>query len=152
MYQWTEPGTESTQLSGKPPSWYRSVAGGPRVFVFDDGRLVDDTAVEVSEEVRQRLRQQAFILAEEDRQMAKEKMVRAQELKQKYENDLEKDDVMDLEEDNDRARELLDEALALDEDDPVDDDPDEKSLDELRDMIAEWEKAQSESAKKALQE
>ncbi|HIF50150.1 MAG TPA: hypothetical protein EYQ42_01205, partial [Thiotrichaceae bacterium] len=83
MYQWTEPGVETTQLSGKPPAWYRSTAGGPRIFVFDNGRLIDDTAVEVSGEVRQRMRQQAFVLAEEDRQKAQEKMTKAQELKQK---------------------------------------------------------------------
>ena len=52
MYQWQEPDTGTTQLSGKPPAWYRSTAGGPRVFVFDDGRLIDDTAVKVSEEIR----------------------------------------------------------------------------------------------------
>jgi len=43
MYQWNDPETGTTQLSGKPPAWYRSVEGGPRVFVFNRGKVVDDT-------------------------------------------------------------------------------------------------------------
>jgi len=27
MYQWTDPESGTTQLSGKPPAWYRSVEG-----------------------------------------------------------------------------------------------------------------------------
>jgi len=48
------------QLSGSPPAWYRSPAPGPRVLVFDNGQLVDDTAVVVAEDLRQSLRSDAF--------------------------------------------------------------------------------------------
>ncbi|MEQ8231029.1 MAG: hypothetical protein RLW61_16270 [Gammaproteobacteria bacterium] len=60
MYQWTNPSTGSVQLSGTPPAWYRASTPGPRTFVFADGRLVDDTAIMVSELQRRALREQAF--------------------------------------------------------------------------------------------
>jgi hypothetical protein len=154
MYQWTEPDTGSTQLSGKPPAWYRSAAGGPRVFVFDSGRLIDDTAVEVSDEIRQRMRQQAFVLAEEDRQEAKEKIAKAQKLKQKY--DVEKPKQTDTAEldDDSKVDAVIDDELVID-DSSVGEEEDksfvEKSVDELREMIADWEKSQTESAKEALE-
>ena len=67
MYQWTDPESGTTQLSGKPPAWYRSVEGGPRVFVFNRGKIVDDTGIKISDEQRISLRTKAFINAEEDR-------------------------------------------------------------------------------------
>jgi hypothetical protein len=60
MYQWINPASGRTQLSGKPPTWYRGKTEGPRVFVFENGRLIDDTAREVSETEQQSLRTQAF--------------------------------------------------------------------------------------------
>jgi hypothetical protein len=60
MYQWVDPDNGTTQLSGKPPVWYRSGENGPRIFVFDKGRVIDDTAIEVSAAERNRLRQQAL--------------------------------------------------------------------------------------------
>jgi biopolymer transport protein ExbD len=155
MYQWTEPGVETTQLSGKPPAWYRSVAGGPRVFVFDKGRLIDDTAVEVSDELRQRMRQQAFVLAEEDRQKANEKMVKAQELKQIYKKsgeDESKPARLESSEEKDLGEKAISEALFPEENKQEEqDDISEKSLDELRAMILDWEASQTESAKQALE-
>lgn len=44
MYQWVDPRSGTVQLSGSPPAWYRAAKAGPRVFVFENGRLVDDTA------------------------------------------------------------------------------------------------------------
>lgn len=66
MYQWVNPGTGRTQMSGTPPAWYRAAPAGtpgkrtPRVLVFENGQLIDDTAIAVSEERRIQLRQQAF--------------------------------------------------------------------------------------------
>lgn len=60
MYQWSNAATGTVQLSGSPPAWYRSAAPGPRVLVFDNGQLVDDTAMSVAEEHRQVLRAKAF--------------------------------------------------------------------------------------------
>ncbi|MGQ0659102.1 MAG: hypothetical protein ACT4NU_13625 [Chromatiales bacterium] len=60
MYQWVNPHTGRTQISGKPPAWYRGEQPGPRVFVFENGRLIDDTAKPLSEEERTAARDAAF--------------------------------------------------------------------------------------------
>jgi uncharacterized membrane protein len=60
MYQWSNAATGSIQLSGSPPAWYRSPSPGPRILVFDNGQLIDDTAVPVSEEQRRELRAEAL--------------------------------------------------------------------------------------------
>ncbi len=60
MYQWTQPETGTVQMSGHPPAWYRAAAGGPRVLVFDNGELVDDTAITVPDAQRLVLRETAF--------------------------------------------------------------------------------------------
>ena len=65
MYQWLDPATGITQLSGKPPPWYRSGEGGPRVFVFEHGRVIDDTGIKVPPSVRRQLRQQALLVAKQ---------------------------------------------------------------------------------------
>jgi lipopolysaccharide export LptBFGC system permease protein LptF len=151
MYQWVEPGVETTQLSGKPPVWYRSVSGGPRIFVFENGRLIDDTGIEVSDEVRQRLREEAFIQAEKDRQKAEEKIAKANELKQKQKkNDIELEDpeVEELDE-QDTVKLLTDTLFPEDEEEEQQDSI--QDFDELRKIIADWEAAQSENAREALQ-
>jgi hypothetical protein len=60
MYQWVSQASGSQQLSGQPPPWYRSAQGGPRVRVFDNGNLVDDTAIELPRNQREELREAAF--------------------------------------------------------------------------------------------
>ncbi|GEM_PF-3261798 len=60
MYQWVDPGSGRTHMSGVPPAWYRSGEAGPRIFVFENGQIIDDTRITVSEETRQALREQAF--------------------------------------------------------------------------------------------
>lgn len=66
MYQWSNAATDTVKLSGSPPAWYRSSVQGPRVFAFDNGQLIDDTAVEVAEEHRQVLHANAFGHADDD--------------------------------------------------------------------------------------
>lgn len=61
MYQWVDAESGNARLSGEPPAWYRSGERGPRVLVFENGRLVDDTAVIVSPEKRKALREAAFL-------------------------------------------------------------------------------------------
>ncbi len=150
MYQWIEADTGSTQLSGKPPMWYRSVLSGPRVFVFDNGRLIDDTAIEVDEEVRQQLRQRAFVLVEEDQQKAKDKLAKSLELKNKYVKDKPKKPELEALEEM-PVVDTTDDGLIVDED-VVDEQDTENTVDELRKLITEWEEAQTESAKKALEQ
>lgn len=70
MYQWQDGPGGAVQLSGQPPSWYRSGRGGPRVLVFDRGFLVDDTSIDVSLLRRVSLRKQAFDDVKERRALA----------------------------------------------------------------------------------
>jgi len=60
MYQWVSPNSGRTQISGKPPAWYRNGESGPRVLVFENGRLVDDTAKPLSEAESAAMRAAAF--------------------------------------------------------------------------------------------
>ncbi len=60
MYQWQNPVTGTTQLSGTPPAWYRGSDRGPRVYVFENNQLVDDTGIAVSAAQREALRGEAF--------------------------------------------------------------------------------------------
>lgn len=80
MYQWVDPATKITQFSGKPPVWYRSDDGGPRVIVFENNRVIDDTNIRVSEVEQQRLRHEAFLRAETNREIAREKLLQAKRL------------------------------------------------------------------------
>lgn len=70
MYQWVNPASGRTQMSGNPPAWYRADDAAtdgkhmPRVLVFENGQLIDDTAIAVSDDRRQQLRRQAFRGAE----------------------------------------------------------------------------------------
>jgi len=80
MYQWVEPDSDTPQLSGKPPTWYRSREGGPRVVVYDKDRLIDDTSVAVSDAERERLRQEALMQAERDQAAINEKLVEAKRM------------------------------------------------------------------------
>jgi hypothetical protein len=52
MYQWSSPGHGTVQLSGSPPAWYRSTTSRPRVLVFENGQLIDDTVMQVPEQYR----------------------------------------------------------------------------------------------------
>jgi hypothetical protein len=80
MYQWVDPDSDTPQLSGKPPPWYRSREGGPRVIVYEKDRLVDDTNVVVSDAERESLRQDALIQAERDQAAINEKLLEAKRM------------------------------------------------------------------------
>jgi hypothetical protein len=60
VYQWVNPDTGNVQFSGKPPSWYRGQNPGPRVLVFENGRLIDDTSRSVQDQQRLAIRKEAF--------------------------------------------------------------------------------------------
>lgn len=69
MYQWQDPHTRSVQFSGVPPAWYRSPGGGPRVRVYDGGKLVDDTSIPLSGADSASMRELAFRELQEERQL-----------------------------------------------------------------------------------
>lgn len=68
LYQWVSPQTGNVHFSGAPPAWYRSGKPGPRVLVYDNGYLIDDTAIALPARRREALREEAFqALAEQQR-------------------------------------------------------------------------------------
>ena len=69
MYQWQDPISSSIQFAGVPPDWYRSPEGGPRVRVYDGGKLVDDTYIPLSGEDNRSMRDAAFRVLLEDEQV-----------------------------------------------------------------------------------
>lgn len=163
MYQWTDPESGTTQLSGKPPAWYRSVEGGPRVFVFNRGKIVDDTGIKISDEQRISLRTRAFINAEEDRLAAQQKATEAAKLKAAIENSSQ-----EITEENIDDKVLLDEpqinleeVMAMEK--PNDEElmeaeisEEEESIVKMRALIEEWVKVsddkRTEEAKAVLQQ
>ncbi len=60
VYQWRNPTSGSVELSGTPPAWYRGAVGGPRVLVYQNGQLIDDTAFSVEPALGEELREAAF--------------------------------------------------------------------------------------------
>jgi hypothetical protein len=151
MYQWADPETGTTQLSGKPPAWYRSAEGGPRVFVFNRGKIVDDTGIEVSDEKRNSLRTKAFIDAEADRVAANQKAMEAARLKaameknsereseeETHEHQVEPSEVIVMEEPEDE--ELIEKEMSSEE----------ESVEKLKELIADWEDKRTEEARALL--
>lgn len=69
MYEWTNPRSGSVQYAGVPPAWYRSPEGGPRVRVYEGGALIDDTAIELSEDENREMRDSAFAALEQRQQL-----------------------------------------------------------------------------------
>jgi hypothetical protein len=151
MYQWVEPDSETTQLSGKPPAWYRSAEGGPRVFVFERGRIIDDTSIEVSNEQRELIRQRAFVKAEEDREAARAKLARANKLKSEFDN---KDEEMAVQEGSEELVEIpeIPPPVLVDDEETGKSGEEDAILDEMRSLIADWEKKQSNSARDLIKQ
>ena len=69
MYQWQDPNSKSMQFSGVPPAWYRGFGGGPRVRVYDGGKLIDDTYIQLSAEDDKTMRDMAFRALESEQQL-----------------------------------------------------------------------------------
>jgi hypothetical protein len=69
MYQWQDPNSKSIQFSGVPPAWYRGPDGGPRVRVYEGGKLIDDTYVRLSPEDDRSMRDMAFRALQEEQQV-----------------------------------------------------------------------------------
>ncbi len=150
MYQWVDPESGSTQLSGKPPMWYRSAESGPRVFVFEKSKIIDDTGIEVSDLERGRLRQEAFLQADEDREFAREKLLESKRLdaalmqKQAAQAQVEEQREPGTEDYIDEIPEEIPETMpATPEDEPSD-------IEKMRKLIADWEKSKTEKARGLL--
>lgn len=142
MYQWIDPDTGTPQLSGKPPYWYRGDEAGPRIFVIDNGKVVDDTAVSVPEPRRQQLREQAFLRAEEDEASFRAKLEEAQRLKAERASQAEMD--------------LAAEAPAAPTEPAPTETPAESTADTeedaMRALVEQWERLREETARKVIHE
>jgi hypothetical protein len=150
MYQWVDPENGTTQLSGKPPAWYRSKEDGPRVYVFERCKIIDDTSIRVSDEQEKILRLRAFLKVEEDKETARKKIRAAEEMKALMEMKptaemesstlfADEHDLVILEEvklKNKNEREEAEEKQAIGE--------------ELRALIEDWESQRTDEAKELL--
>ena len=141
MYQWVDPDSGTTQLSGMPPAWYRSDEKGPRVFVFENGQVVDDTGIAVSDAERERLRRDAYIQSQQDQDAYLKKLLEAKRLKA----------VM-------QKKQGIEEESAPEEqpppEQPVEAPPPAAeqgpNAEQLRALIDAWEKVRTENARQAL--
>lgn len=154
MYQWIDPDTGTTQLSGKPPAWYRSTESGPRVIVFEKGKVVDDTSISVSDALREELRRQALARAIEDKEKASQMAKQAAELKSKLGTQLNDE----LSEPVTREREVSLPDVSRTRTPESVPEPGEveqpvyKELteDELRALISDWEQQKTEQSKEKI--
>ncbi len=135
MYQWVSPVSGSTQLSGKPPSWYRGVGDGPRVIVFEKGKIVDDTATWVPESQRDRVRAEAFGLSP-----APEDAGELKELAQKLKEIADSEQFLgSLVEQTERQEQKKEE-------------PAQATVEQLKAVIAAWDKLKTEQAKTVVRD
>ena len=127
MYQWIDPVTGSIQMAGKPPAWYRSSWSGPRVRVLENGQLIDDTAIEVSEDEMLALREEAFRQFE-NQELEALKRLESDRLKEDARNErlsqLERVDISEEEEEPDVA---LPNSVS------------EDTIQQLKDLIDQWD-------------
>lgn len=145
MYQWVDPNTGSTQLSGKPPMWYRSTEPGPRVFVFEKSKIIDDTGISVSDVERERLRQQAYLQAEEDTVLARDKLLQAKRMDAALQQKQEAEAVVKGEEEP-VIEDIVEEMP--EEDTPAAEEP--STIEQMRKLIADWESDTTKKAKGLL--
>ena len=153
MYQWQDPVTGTTHFSGNPPAWYRSNESGPRVLVFEKGRIIDDTNIRLSEESSNELRLQAIARAEEDREIARQKAMAAEEMKTRMKSS-ETEDLMQPESPADQG------ATGSETDEIVLQEPgaetgtsqgvDGLTSDEMRALILQWELEKTQQAKREI--
>ncbi|MBI1732050.1 MAG: hypothetical protein HYR49_04695 [Gammaproteobacteria bacterium] len=143
MYQWDDPESGTPQVSGKPPWWYRSDEPGPRVYVIENGRVVDDTAVSVPDSQRQQLREAAFRRAEQDEARLKAKLEEAQRLQAERARRREQE-VAEAEAKAPAA------AATPAEEKPAAEKDAASEVEAMRALVEEWEKVREESAKKIV--
>ena len=145
MYQWVDPDTGTTQLSGKPPAWYRDGGKGPRIFVFENGKVIDDTGINVNDDLRDTLRQQAFISAEKDKEAARQEQLEASRLKMILDRN-QKSQAQLQEPANDESLEK-DQVSGQDEVQPEE----ENTVEKMQALIRQWEELQTENARNLVE-
>ena len=136
MYQWQDPDSRSVQFAGMPPAWYRSPEGGPRVRVYDGGKLVDDTYIPLTEDDSRVMRDTAFRVLEEDQQLEAIKRLQRTALREEGRREQKRRKAERLEADN------AEESLATDEAPPeiLSESLDAEMVGRLKDIIAEYDR------------
>lgn len=115
-------------MAGKPPAWYRSSWDGPRVRVTDNGLLIDDTAIEVSENEMQALREEAFREFAETQELEALKRLETDKLYQDERNQrLSQLDEQEISEDGEQTMVELPNAVG------------EDTIQQLKDLINQWD-------------
>jgi len=115
--------------------------------VFENSKVIDDTGFEVSDLESERLRQRAYLQADEDRELAREKLLESKRLDaalmQKHAaiaNDEEQQEPMV----EDFVDEEVPEVLpAASKEEPT-------TIEQMRKLIADWEKVTTEKARGLL--
>lgn len=142
MYQWVDSETGTTQLSGKPPAWYRTGERGPRIFVFESGQLVDDTGIRVSEEQQLLLRQRSYDIANEQSIQERAKSILS---KRNKVIDEETELLVDELDDSVAEQEVVEEEEVAESEVPTD--LSGLSEEDMRQLILDWDEAQKQKAK-----
>jgi len=148
MYQWEQPQSGVIQLSGNAPAWYRSVHPGPRVLVFDNGKLIDDTAVSVTNAQRIALREKA--LGERIDELAREK-TGMPEKNATFENETLKAALAEAAKSGIDVEELAAQASdAADAENPLSVSTVQATVEELKALLSRWDTAKSNQARSVL--
>ena len=163
MYQWIDPDSGTTQLSGKPPVWYRSNEKGPRIIVIENGKVIDDTSIKVSDDVREILRQRAYMSVEENQSTALQKAKIAEKLKSGFESNQKNISTnVQQQEASGKTEILMDDTAEqpVEIAEPATDDEEnmvtetgenEVTEEQMRARIQEWENQRTEEARKLLE-
>lgn len=143
MYQWLESGSGIVRLSGDPPPWYRNGRQGPRTLVFENGRLIDDTAIELPREQEEKMRNMAFRevdLKREEGVVKKLERAALREARQKEE----------------RPAPVQDDSGGAQSEQPVQEETkeptvtaenlDSKAVEQMKNLIKEWDKQRAGTA------
>ena len=143
MYQWVDPDTGTTQLSGKPPTWYRSEEPGPRILVYENGVIIDDTGISLSAAENEKLRQEALISVEIDRTAALAKLQQAKQQKATLDFQNRGKEPIEVIPES-RAEPQAGDEVAL----PVDTGP---TAEQLRALIEQYEQMKTQNAKELIE-
>lgn len=163
MYQWIDPDSGTTQLSGKPPVWYRNNDKGPRIIVIENGKVVDDTSIKVSDDVREMLRQRAYMKVEKDQSTAMQKASEAEKFKSEFtgnQNDVSKNiqkqeatgktEIL-LEDTTEEPVNIVEPATDVKENEVSEQAAEEVTEEQMRARIQEWEDKRTDEARKLLE-
>ena len=137
MYQWLESGSGVVRLSGDPPPWYRNGRKGPRILVFENGRLVDDTAIELPREQEEKMRNSAFREVDLKREEGAVKKLERAALREARQNEIRQ---AKIQEDSESPVSRQPAPEETKEPKMTAEDLDSKSVEQMKKLIEEWDK------------